>query len=155
MNSVRIKADSSNYRVQVIRWSWDMKKKKGIWEVEINVLEHDMSVWAGGNWWLGDSSEVTPVWHRRAPVQLPGLRHTPFNTTPLWICQRERGRRSANCYFKLSARICVMRCLLRPLRQRQAQWHVGGSRNLQRRKCEEEGARSCCAAEANDYFNPV
>lgn len=56
--------------------------------------------------------EVKSAWCQRAPVPLPGLWYTPFNITALRICQREPGRRTVNCYFKLSAWICVTQCLV-------------------------------------------
>lgn len=71
------------------------------------------------------------AWCRRAPALLPGRQHTPFNITTLWICQREPGRRTVNCYFKLPTWICITQCLTGFLRR----WHkkgksVGGTQRV-------------------------
>lgn len=73
--------------------------------------------WIDGSWIRG--FEGMSARCQGAPALVPDLPHTPFNITAPWICQRERGRRTVNCYFKLSAQICVTQCLVGLLHRRQ------------------------------------
>lgn len=103
-----------NRHVKAVRW------QERWWQVQSDESDH------GGMWQSlrrsaasGDIDscerggiEVKLAWCQGAPVLLLGLWYTPFNITALHICQWEPGRRAVNCYFKLSAWICVTQCLV-------------------------------------------
>lgn len=128
-------------------WQRDDGKEGGRFHrVEINMAELDRGGPPRGRidgCGIGASrSKVKSAWCQRAPSQLPGLLYTPFNITATWICQREPGRRTITCYFKLSPRICVTQCLVRQLRSRQKKRRVRDVQERQIQRCHERERRS-------------